>query len=71
MDGSKQKQQALLAVQREFVSFRLEKQMLMRVYELVVPPLAVGSAEFAEDLPQSETPNVRQEQVLIPLAKGA
>ena len=71
MDGSKQRQQALLAVQREFVSFRLEKQILMRVYDLVAPPLAVGSTEFAEDLPQSETPNVRQEQVLLPLAKGA
>ena len=71
MDGSKQSQQALLAVQREFVSFRLEKQVLMRVYELVVPPLMVESTEFAEDLPQSETSNVRQELVLFPLAKGA
>jgi len=71
MDGSKQRQQALLAVQREFVSFRLEKQILMRVYELVAPLLMRESTEFARDLPQSEASNAGQEQVLLPLAKGA
>jgi len=71
MDGSRRCRHALLAVQREFVSFRLEKQVMIRAYELVVPLLMRESTEFAGNLPQSETSNVGQEQILLSLAKGA
>jgi len=71
MDGSKRQGQSPLAVQREFVGFRLEKQILSRVYELVVPPLVPEPPQLTTNLPDPPAPTAGPEPVLVPLAKGA
>jgi hypothetical protein len=71
MDGSTRRRFSPLAVQREFVAFRLEKQTLVRVYELVVPLLMLASAQQADTAPERPTPATEQISILLPLAKGA
>ncbi len=71
MDGSKRRCRSPLAVQREFVGFRLEKQTLVRVYELVVPLLVPVPGELTGNLPDPPAPTAGQERVRLPLAKGA
>ena len=68
MDGSTQRRCSPLAVQREFVGFRLEKQAMVRVYELVVPLLLTASAQQAD---AARAPTTEQISNLVPLAKGA
>jgi hypothetical protein len=58
-------------VRREFVAFRLEKQTLVRVYELVVPLLMPASAQQAVTTPERPAPTTEQITILLPLAKGA
>jgi hypothetical protein len=69
MDGSTQRRCLPLAVQREFVGFRLEKQTLVRVYELVVPLLMASAPSAAA--PQRPAPRNEKTSILLPLAKGA
>jgi hypothetical protein len=71
MDGSTRRRCSPLAVQREFVAFRLEKQTLVRVYELVVPLLMPASAQQANTAPERPTPTTEQISILLPLARGA
>jgi len=71
MDGSTRRCRSPLAVQREFVGFRLEKQTLVRVYELVVPLLIPRSAQQAGVVPERPAPMTEQISNLLPLAKGA
>jgi hypothetical protein len=70
MDGSTRRRCSPLAVQREFVGFRLEKQTLVRVYELVVPLLMPASAPLAV-APQRPAPMNEKSSILPPLGKGA
>ena len=65
MVGSTRGRCSPLAVRREFVGFRLEKQTLVRVYELVVPLLMPAAA------PQRPAPENDKTSILLPLAKGA
>ena len=69
MDGSTRRRCSPLAVRREFVAFRLEKQTLVRVYELVVPLLA--SAQQSDTAPERPTPTTGPISILLSLAKGA
>lgn len=70
MDGSTRRCCSPLAVRREFVGFRLEKQTLMRVYELVVPLLMPALAQQAATAPEP-APTIERISILLPLAKGA
>jgi hypothetical protein len=70
MDGSTRRRCSSLAVRREFVAFRLEKQTLIRVYELVVPLLISASAQQAVTTPERLAPTTEL-TLLLPLAKGA
>ena len=69
MDGTTQRRCLPLAVRREFVAFRLEKQTLIRVYELLVPLMMPTSAEQADTA--WPAPSTEQVTILVPLAKGA
>ena len=71
MDGSTRRRCSPLAVQREFVGFRLEKQTLVRVYELVVPLLMPASVQLAATARERPTPTTEQIPILLLLAKGA
>jgi len=71
MDGSKRQGQSPLAVQREFVGFRLEKQILVRVYELVVPLFVPEPAQLTTKRPDPPAAIAGPEPVLLPLVKGA
>ena len=71
MDGPTRRRCSPLAVQREFVGFRLEKQTLARVYELVVPLLMPASAQQAATASERPAPTTEQISILLPLAKGA
>lgn len=66
MDGAKRKCRSPLELQRVFVGFRLERQVLVRVYELVVPLFLQDEAEAADSCPVAE-----RERIAVPLAKGA
>ena len=71
MDGSTRRRCSPLAVQREFVAFRLEKQTLVHVYELVVPLLISAAAQQPDTGPERRTPMTEPISILLPLAKGA
>jgi hypothetical protein len=65
MDGPKRRCWQPLELRQEFVGFRLERQVLVRVYELVVPLFLQDEAE-ADSSPVAE-----RERIAVPLAKGA
>jgi len=69
MDGLCRSQQRPLAVQREFAGSRLEEQILIRTYELVVPTIrrSVGNGR----LPGAEEPTAECGGRYSSLAKGA
>ena len=67
MDGSRRGRQPPLAVQRDFAGSRLDEQILMRVFELVVP---VIRRSLMEEPPSNETVFV-EEQFTFPRTKGA
>jgi len=69
MDGSRRGRKPLLEVRQEFVGFRLEKQVLARVYELAVPLLR-EHAKIAGNPPAAESDAAEREHT-ISLAKGA
>lgn len=69
MDGAKRKHRPPLEVRREFVGFRLERQVLVRVYELAIP--LRENAEIASDSSPAKIVSAKRERVLRPLAKGA
>ena len=71
MDGSTRRRCSPLAVQREFVAFRLENQTLVHVYELVVPLLMPVSAQQPDTAPERRTPTTDPISILLSLAKGA
>jgi hypothetical protein len=71
MDGVKCKRRPPLELRREFVGFRLEKQVLVRVYELVVPLLLRCDAEADDSSSLAEACAAERKSVLLPLAKGA
>jgi hypothetical protein len=66
MDGAIRSGRPPHEVQREFVGFRLERQVLVRVYELAVPFLR----EHVEKLPVAESSAVGRDRV-VSLSKGA
>jgi hypothetical protein len=66
MDGAKRRCRPPFELRQEFVGFRLERQVLVRVYELVVPLFLQGDAEAADSSPAAE-----RERFVVPLAKGA
>ena len=66
MDGPKRRCRLPLELRQEFVGFRLERQVLVRVYELVVPLLLQDEAETADSSLVTE-----RERIAVPLAKGA
>ena len=66
MDGPKRRCRPPLELRQEFVGFRLERQVLVRVYELVVPLFLQDEAEAADSSPAAE-----RERIAVPLAKGA
>ena len=71
MDGDKCTRRSPLELRREFVGFRLENQVLVRVYELVVPLLLRDNLE-SDDSPASVATCVAEEESdLLPLAEGA
>jgi hypothetical protein len=70
MDGAKRKCRSPLELQRVFVGFRLERQVLVRVYELVVPLFLQEDAEAGDSTPL-EACATKRERVLLPRAKGA
>jgi hypothetical protein len=66
MDGAKRMCRTPLELRQEFVGFRLERQVLVRVYELVVPLFLQDGAEAADSSPAAE-----RDRIVLPLAKGA
>jgi hypothetical protein len=67
MDGSRRGRQPPLEVQRDSAGSRLEEQILIRVFELVVP---VIRRNLTEDRPlMRAVPG--EEQFAFPRAKGA
>ena len=69
MDGLGRSRQGPLAVQREFAGSRLEEQILIRTYELVVPTIrrSVGN----DRLPGAEEATAECGGGYPSLAKGA
>lgn len=69
MDGLSRSRQGPLAVQREFAGSRLEEQILIRTYELVVPTVrrSVGN----DRLPSVEEATAECGAGYPSLAKGA
>lgn len=71
MDGFTRRRCSPLAVQREFAAFRLEKQTLVHVYELVVPLLMQASVLQAAPAPDRRALTTEPISILLPLTKGA
>ncbi len=69
MDGSRRGRKPPPEVRREFVGFRLEKQVLARVYELAVPLLR-EHPKIAGNAPAAES-DATERVHAVPLAKGA
>lgn len=67
MEGQRRKEQGDWEVDRGFVSSRLERQILVRVYELVVPVIrrSVSGGQLVTQ------PERMTEEYDSPLAKGA
>ena len=76
MDGAKRKCRSPLELQRVFVGFRLERQVLVRVYELVVPLFLQDEAEAADSSPAaamlfSASPRASEsEEASLPICSG-
>lgn len=66
MEGSRRVQRGPLDIGREFVNSRMEQQILMRVYELVVPvtrlSLPNGPELVSEPVPVDERDLLHQAQ---------
>jgi hypothetical protein len=72
MEGSARGFRRPLAVQREFVSSRLERQVLMRAYELAVPVICRCIAPVSQTNAKARTVRlVKGESQSQPIAKGA
>jgi hypothetical protein len=67
MDGSRRGRQPPLEVQRDSAGSRLEEQILIRVFELVVPVIC---RSLTQDQPSMRALPV-EEQFAFPRAKGA
>jgi hypothetical protein len=66
MDGSSRGRQSALELRREFAGSRLEEQILIRVFELVVPVIRRG---WTDD--ERSATGQSNEEFTSPLAKGA
>jgi hypothetical protein len=70
MDGAKRKCSSPLELRQEFVGFRLERQVLVRVYELVVPLFLQEDTRVVDSSSVEACASERHRNV-FPLAKGA
>jgi hypothetical protein len=68
MEGSRRRRKPPLEVTRGFASSRLERQILVRVYELVVP---VVRRSLHTEPPRAAEGNAEDREVLTRLTKGA
>lgn len=68
MEGSRRQRQLPLEVERGFANSRLERQLLVRVYELVVP---VVRRSLADEPPRVADREADDRQVSARLRKGA
>ena len=68
MEGSRRGQKPSLEVERRFANSRLERQILVRVYELVVP---VVRRNLGHELPSAVDAERLDTEVSAQLTKGA